>query len=213
MPRSNKYDSSFPQLLKEMATAESDALHTLAIESSTQETDCDLIPTGFEYKSFKHLSAKQVENCMVLIEENIKQIYIKSGTGWSKSEVLKEIQDPEGRFLLLDEGRKGLAYFQFSTDAELVDEYGNEIYFPCVYLVHIHVSKAIQASGLGTKMMETVCKLASRHKFPKVKLTVFKVNEIALNWYLKLGFDLDCTDLSNFGEESSYCILSKAPTQ
>jgi ribosomal protein S18 acetylase RimI-like enzyme len=171
-------------------TSPDDTLQAIAIKNSTLANDGDLIPSEFEYKSFNDVSAAQVENCMVLIEENIKQIYIKSGTGWSKSEVLKEIQDPDGRFLLLDEGRKGLAYFQFSTDAELVDEDGNEIYFPCVYLIHIHVSKTLQSSGIGSKMMETICKLASRHKFPKVKLTVFKVNEIALNWYVKLGFDL-----------------------
>ena len=189
-----------------------DELVTLANQSSNQSNDRLLVSGIFEYKTFEELSVVELENCMALIEENIKQIYIKSGVGWSEAEVLAEIQDPNGRFLLFDKGKKGLCYFQFSTDAELVDEDGDEIFFPCVYLIHIHVSKSMQSQGIGSQMMEIVFKLAEKYKFPKVKLTVFKINQIALNWYLKTGFNLDCTDLSNYGEESSYSILSRICT-
>lgn len=69
---------------------------------------------------------------------------------------------------------------------------------------------SVQRRGLGGKMMEVVEGIAKKCQMNKMKLTVFKTNTSALNFYIdKLGYVIDPSSPSKWKRDECYEILSK----
>lgn len=82
------------------------------------------------------------------------------------------------------------------------------------YRMEVQVSLRYQKMGVGSKLMDYVHNLGKVLNLPLFKLTVFKDNGIALEWYRSLGYvtDTTCPSLHlNDKEYSSvsYTILSR----
>lgn len=79
-----------------------------------------------------------------------------------------------------------------------------------IYCYQLQIFKEYQRNGIGRKMMDCLEQIAVKYHFAVMKLTVFKANTNAMQFYAKLGFVLDSSDPSFHSKSpASYSILSK----
>jgi ribosomal protein S18 acetylase RimI-like enzyme len=117
-----------------------------------------------------------------------------------------EFRHDKARYLLAiddDERLAGFVHFRF--------EYDDEASPSCAvsYIFEIQIESAYRRCGLGKRLMEIAERIARDQSMTKVVLTVFKKNHQAMAFYTKsLGYDVDETSPSKFGEIEDYEILS-----
>ena len=78
--------------------------------------------------------------------------------------------------------------------------------------VELQLAPAARGNGLGKFVMQLLELMATKHKMQFMMLTVFKINDGAMRFYLdKLKYSVDETSPSRCAvdDESSYEILSK----
>ena len=80
-----------------------------------------------------------------------------------------------------------------------------------LYVYEIQLTSAVQRQGLGAKMMAAIEEMAAQTQMKKLKLTVFKTNAVALDFYQKkLDYVVDATSPSKWNMKTEcYEILSK----
>lgn len=164
------------------------------------------------------LSIAKCEALFSLLERNMKELYVKSGWGWSEVEKRKDLFGPLSHLLVLyasgAEGAENAEYCDSSTIVGYVcfrfewDD-DDEPEFPVVYCYEMQVSGDFQRLGAGSFLMGLLYKLTKWHRIRKILLTVFKINEMALKFYKKINFKVDSSSPSRFGDQScNYEILS-----
>ncbi|KAI1421504.1 acyl-CoA N-acyltransferase [Xylaria sp. FL1777] len=135
--------------------------------------------------SARRLSRNDLDACYHLIEETSRADYESSTTGWKPTKKLAEMKSPELRYIVVKDPEGVIRGF---TSLMPTYEEGQ----PVVYCYEIHLTTALQRTGLGTLLMSFLGSVAS-HTPPikKIMLTCFLSNQKALNFYRSAGFIKD----------------------
>ncbi|KAI9219294.1 acyl-CoA N-acyltransferase [Blastocladiella britannica] len=150
--------------------------------------------------------------CFALVEANMQDQY-NAVDVWDRDEKRAELLDPQMRFLVLVDHLEsvcGALIFQFSTEEDADGDWEN----PIGYCYEIQVRSDCQGLGMGKFMVQWVADICHGAQMKQLLLTVFKINEQAIKFYLKQGFRIDGTSPSNFEDEDgnpldvNYEILS-----
>jgi ribosomal protein S18 acetylase RimI-like enzyme len=138
--------------------------------------------------------------------------YRNSTWGLDMAKKTEELQHRKARFLLAfasdennDKELASFTHFRFDYDDE------EEPTCTVLYVYEIQVETAYRRKGLGRRLMAIMESIARQTEMEKVVLTVFKVNESAMNFYIdSLGYSIDSFSPSKSGEPADYEILSKS---
>uniref|UniRef100_A0A2P2I266 N-alpha-acetyltransferase 40 n=1 Tax=Hirondellea gigas TaxID=1518452 RepID=A0A2P2I266_9CRUS len=140
-----------------------------------------------------------------LTRENVKELYLDSGWGWSDAEKGDELWHSMSQYLIVRNSSTSelLAFTHFRFDMD----YGSHV----LYCYELQVSSSVQGSGLGAWLMQLLHTLARSCNMSKVVLTVGRNNPRALKFYFEMGYRIDETSLATLNDTSSgsYLILSR----
>ncbi|KAK4098672.1 hypothetical protein N658DRAFT_499123 [Parathielavia hyrcaniae] len=133
-----------------------------------------------------HLTEDELTACFHLIELTSRKDYENSAGKWHPDQKLKEMRSPELRYILVKE--KGTESIRGFTSFMPTYEEGE----PVIYCYEIHLEPGLQGTGLGTLLMGFHSTVASNlPPITKVMLTCFVSNQRGLEFYRKLGFEID----------------------
>ena len=155
------------------------------------------------------LSKPDRDAIFTLLETNMRSFY-EATWGWDMEAKMKEIFDPGAFFLLVhaaDGTLVAFSMFKFSWDDEEEPE------FPVLFCYELQVSALFQGCRIGRRLMEIEKEISNKRNMWKVMLTCFKINSRALEFYKKIGFDVDVNSPSHHGAEADYEILSDKATR
>jgi len=146
-----------------------------------------------------------------ITRENIKEMYIESGWGWSDEEKGDELHDEKAQYLLVKNAQNELiafTHFRFDMD------YGSQV----LYCYELQVNSKYQSSGIGAWVMNLLHQIAKQSRMEKVVITVTRNNPRGLKFYFRFGYAVDETSPSTLADPKSghYLILSldlSKPTQ
>jgi ribosomal protein S18 acetylase RimI-like enzyme len=184
---------------------------TIQVSSSkAKSVDTDVAsPTVLKisYSSSETLSSKALDDCLDLFQRNMGHLYEQSSWGLNMDEKIAEMKHKDARFLLVkdDKAENKLAafvHFRFEYDDE------EQPYCLVLYVYEIQVDAAYQGYGIGRKLMTISQNIGRAEELSKILLTVFKANKNAMEFYNKLGYEIDETSPSKFGQPEDYEILS-----
>jgi len=156
--------------------------------------------------SSSNITESRIKECLNLFERNMGELYRNSSWGLDMEEKLTEFRHNKARFLLLlDDHQKlvGFVHFRF--------EYDDEESPSCtvLYVYEIQIESVFRRCGIGKKLMGITECIARNESMTKILLTVFKSNQEAMSFYTKkMGFNIDETSPSEFGQSVDYEILS-----
>lgn len=142
----------------------------------------------------KDLHAALLHQCFTLIETTSRHDYEPSSFGWHPRRKKREMQEPEMRYLLLNEKA-------FSNPHDAGNKFGGFLSFmfthdsnpsvPVLYIYEIHLTESARGKGVGGWLMELIENVAREAAVEKIMLTCFLSNANALAFYRKLGFERD----------------------
>ena len=168
--------------------------------------------------------------CLDLVEETSASHYRAVGEkGWQRHRKRKEMGHPAVRYLLLFPGERGGKQEEAGLHLGL-EEHGlgkkrvlgflsfmitEEDGFEVIYCYELHVLPELRGKGVGRALMEIMEMIGKQVGVEKAMLTVFRVNQVAVNAYEKWGYREDEFSpgprrlKSGKVKESGYVILSK----
>jgi len=153
-----------------------------------------------------NMTESQLKECLDLFERNMGELYRNSSWGLDMEKKSTEFRHHKARFLLLLDDHQnlvGFVHFRF--------EYDDEESPSCavLYVYEIQIDSVFRRCGIGKKLMGITECIARNESMSKILLTVFKSNQEAMSFYTKkMGFNIDETSPSEFGESVDYEILS-----
>ncbi|KUJ23884.1 uncharacterized protein LY89DRAFT_571810 [Mollisia scopiformis] len=172
----------------------------IANSKTSDQFITDYLPSSNQWRSWIHPATKaeyqitlqtaetlpktNFDACFNLIECTSGEAYRKSKDGWKPRSKRKEMRLLDLKYLLvkLDDQVEGFLSFMPTYE----DEY------PVIYCYEIHLSPALQGSGLGRVLMQYLEVIGD--KIPgtaKVMLTCFLSNTRGVAFYQKLGYAED----------------------
>ncbi|KAI1619369.1 GNAT family acetyltransferase Nat4 [Exophiala viscosa] len=156
----------------------------------------------------RDVSSETIEQCLKLIEQTSAEDYRSSEIKWSGHKKRKEMKLPDMKYFILLEHHQVIGFVSFMVTYED----GYEV----LYIYEIHFTPEWQGKELGKKLMNVVEDIGKKVGVTKVMLTVFRANQRAVDWYIKLGYAEDefspgPRKLRNGTvKQPSYIILSKS---
>ncbi len=168
------------------------------------------------FRSAQGLKPAEVSQCFALVEQTSKQDYETSSWGWHPKRKLREMRDPEMRYLLVSRNGdsssigdcvEGSLSFMITHDSHPP--------VPVLYIYEIHLVESLRRVGLGAHLMQLAEDIARRVGVRKVMLTCFLSNLKAQQFYEKRGFARDICSPDDRQTrkrivEVDYVIMSKA---
>ncbi|KAK1811586.1 hypothetical protein LTR12_014025 [Friedmanniomyces endolithicus] len=168
------------------------------------------------FGSAQGLKPDELSQCFALVEQTSKQDYETSSWGWHPKRKLREMRDPEMRYLLVSHNGdsssigdcvEGFLSFMITHDSHPP--------VPVLYIYEIHLVESLRRVGLGAHLMQLAEEIARRGGLRKVMLTCFLSNVKARRFYEKRGFTRDiCSPDDRQTRERvvqiDYVIMSKA---
>jgi ribosomal protein S18 acetylase RimI-like enzyme len=115
-----------------------------------------------------------------LVRKNMKGMYEGSGMGWNRVDKIDEMEDEELAYHVARENGEMLGFVSFMHTVEDDVE--------VVYLYELQVAKGRQGHGVGKELMRVVIDEARACGRP-IMLTVFLMNERAIGFYRRYGFE------------------------
>jgi len=146
------------------------------------------------------LSAKQLNWLMDLMKRNMKYFYKKSQDNWNARKKQKEMTQKTSRYLIATVNDKPVAFTHFQFDMD----YGRQV----LYCYEIQLEPSVRRFGLGKHIMKTLEEIASSTRLTLVVLTVFKHNPSALEFFQRVGYEIDET-CPEEEEGKDYFIMSR----
>ncbi|KAK5659264.1 hypothetical protein OQA88_1356 [Cercophora sp. LCS_1] len=133
-----------------------------------------------------NITESELQACLSLIEETSRKDYENSSGKWHPEKKLKEMKAPELRYILVRD-RETQAIHGFTSLMPTYEE-GQ----PVVYCYEIHLKPGLQGTGLGSLLMNFHTTVAMNlPPVTKVMLTCFLSNQRGLDFYKKIGFEID----------------------
>lgn len=116
-----------------------------------------------------------------LVRKNMKGMYEGSGMGWNRVDKMEEMEDEELEYHVARDADNDsiIGFISFMHTVEDDQK--------VVYLYELQVVKGFQGKGVGKGLMEVVLAESQRSK-RSIMLTVFLMNERAVGFYKKYGF-------------------------
>ncbi|KAH9821702.1 acyl-CoA N-acyltransferase [Melampsora americana] len=154
-----------------------------------------------------------MKTCFEIFEDNMKEIYESSESGYSAEEKIEEMWDPEGRFIILlgqDDVVVGFLIWRFDWEETMCSK-DVEV----AYCYELQFKKDVCGNGLGRALMHLLEEIGKSWKMKKVMLTVHKANTRALSFYLsKMNYEFDEISPSQVegADPADYEIMSKRLT-
>ncbi|KAK1821532.1 hypothetical protein LTR12_004093 [Friedmanniomyces endolithicus] len=181
--------------------------------------DRDTIRTGdirIAVKTALEIKAEELSQCLALVEETSRPDYEASSWGWHPKRKLREMRDPEMRYLLVSRNGdsssigdrvEGFLSFMITHDSHPP--------VPVLYIYEIHLMESLRKVGLGAHLMQLAEDIARRVGLRKAMLTCFLSNSKARIFYEKRGFTRDVCSPDDRQTrkrivEVDYVIMSKA---
>ncbi|TFK30504.1 acyl-CoA N-acyltransferase [Coprinopsis marcescibilis] len=166
--------------------------------------------SGLSYRACRAVELDNLAKSQIwdLLESNMKDILKPSSMGWHPRQKRSEVFDRLSRFILVlerledDKSDKVVAFVMFRFEHE--DEEN------LLYCYELQVKEDVRRRGLGRKLVAILDEIGREAEMEKITLTVLKANAKAITFYLKLGFEIDESSPSKYGEEVDYEILSKS---
>ena len=167
-------------------------------------------------RSAQELKPDELSQCFALIEQTSKQDYEASSWGWHPKRKLREMRDPEMRYLLVSRNGdsssigdrvEGFLSFMITHDSHPP--------VPVLYIYEIHLVESLRKVGLGAHLMQLAEDIARRVGLRKAMLTCFLSNLKARRFYEKRGFIRDVCSPDDRQTRKrvvavDYIIMSKA---
>jgi ribosomal protein S18 acetylase RimI-like enzyme len=183
----------------------------LSFEVSENEAETARRNLSIIFVSSGNITESRIKECMDLFERNMGELYKNSSWGLDMEEKLTELRHDKARFLLLlDDNEKlaGFVHFRFEYDEEESPSCA------VLYVYEIQIESIYRRCGIGKRLMGITERIARNESMLKVLLTVFKSNQEAMSFYTKkLGYNIDDTSPTKFGESVDYEILSSLVLQ
>lgn len=198
-------------LLKGIDNATSFSVDTIGAtgsEKASSEDDDSPRRTNLSivFTHSNQVTEKRRSDCLILFENNMGEMYRNSSWGLDMEEKSAELKHDKARFLFAidnDERLAGFVHFRFEYDDEERPTCG------VLYIYEIQIETGYRRCGVGKRLMGIAERIAREQSMAKVVLTVFKQNQQAMAFYTKsLGYDVDESSPSKFGESVDYEILS-----
>ena len=127
-----------------------------------------------------------IKECFELVKENLKQMYEET-IGWNDDSKLKEMQNPNMHFFVVNDEKSNLLAF-----CSFTEEYGTEVENQwIIYCYEIQVRSQYQKLKIGTLLMNWLEQRAKDLGAFGIMLTCFCKNEIAMRFYQKRGYKID----------------------
>ena len=160
-------------------------------------------------ESTNTISEADLNACFDLLTTTSKANYKASSIGWHPRAKKREMKLPDLRYLLVrsESADDILGFASFM----LTYEDGYEV----IYLYEIHLLNTLRGRGLGKKLVDIIQNVGENADVEKMMLTVYLSNEYAIEWYNRLGFQVDDFSpgprklRSGVVKWSDYHILSK----
>ena len=185
---------------------------------------------GTEIEHYTAASMPETEHqfCFELLKRNMKQMRLDAVDGagvpwgWKEAEEKATLRGEDARFLLLRPAAAAAPADGAPTSVVAPEPaaptgfvmFKWELEGDCtvLYVYELQLAPAARGNGLGKFVMQLLELMATKHKMQFMMLTVFKINDGAMRFYLdKLKYSVDETSPSRCAvdDESSYEILSK----
>lgn len=177
----------------------------------------------------KKVDKKNYARMMTLFEGLMRDMYENSSWGWDPESKLAEWKHARTRIILVfkrpvSDPTDNVVFNELPPEEEDNDDDGETdnnqlIAFMCfrfetgadksecaLYVYELHVHKEFQRQGLGDELMRMATSFGIEFKMDKTMLTVFRSNQVALQFYNKLNFITDKSSPAK--NEADYMILS-----
>ena len=185
---------------------------------------------GTEIEHYTAASMPETEHqfCFELLKRNMKQMRLDAVDGagvpwgWKEAEEKATLRGEDALFLLLRPAAAAAPADGSPTSVVAPEPaaptgfvmFKWELEGDCtvLYVYELQLAPAARGNGLGKFVMQLLELMATKHKMQFMMLTVFKINDGAMRFYLdKLKYSVDETSPSRCAvdDESSYEILSK----
>ncbi|KAI8895546.1 hypothetical protein BC833DRAFT_600864 [Globomyces pollinis-pini] len=165
----------------------------LAIQNSNKTADQDILktlPAGSVYGRVVSIAKLSLRLCFTLLDTNMRTLYSNtSDLGWDEDQKWAEMNDPLMYYIILPS--IGFTSFQYCMEDDLVHD--KHCLSPMLYCYELQLQQSCKRAGWGSLLMNILETLAIKYNMKKIKLTVFKSNTSAIQFYQKLGFTIDCT--------------------
>ncbi|KAK0255111.1 hypothetical protein B0A54_11284 [Friedmanniomyces endolithicus] len=186
-------------------------------ESHEQDTPSNRATSATDihmaFRSAQDLMPEELSQCFALVEQTSRPDYEASSWGWHPKRKLREMRDPEMRYLLVNGGSstgdqvEGFLSFMITHDSHPP--------VPVLYIYEIHLVESLRKVGLGAHLMQLAEDIARRVGLRKAMLTCFLSNSKARIFYEKRGFTRDVCSPDDRQTrkrivEVDYVIMSKA---
>jgi GNAT superfamily N-acetyltransferase len=155
------------------------------------------IPKNYQMEIYhaEYLSTEYQEQIFQLFENNMKIFSEQT----NNDEKRKELFSPQSRYLIILSTNCLIAFTHFRFDMD----YGCRV----LYLYELQINRNNQGQGLGQWIIEQLKIICRKTQMLKIVLTVQKVNQKAMDFYMKkCQFEFDITDPDD--EQVDYRILS-----
>jgi ribosomal protein S18 acetylase RimI-like enzyme len=178
----------------------------LTFEVSENEVETARRNLSILFASSGNITESRIKECLDLFERNMGELYKNSSWGLDMEEKSTELRHDKARFLLLlDDNEKlaGFVHFRFEYDEEESPSCA------VLYVYEIQIESIYRRCGIGKRLMGITERIARNESMLKVLLTVFKSNQEAMSFYTKkMGYNIDGTSPTKYGESVDYEILS-----
>eukprot|EP01082_Thalassiosira_pseudonana_P003431 g3668.t1.3.5e174189 g3668 g3668.t1 contig12:2529012-2529842(+) len=160
-------------------------------------------------KELMHVDAR----FLVVVEtSNVEKEEDDDGGATTRVDAVEVADDTDGATATLttaDDKVLGFTHFRYEPN----DDESSTPTQPITYLYELQIHPTLQKLGMGKRLMTIVELLSFKCHMEKVMLTVFKMNDRAMGFYLnKMKYGVDECSPSNYEgcEDCDYEILSKS---
>lgn len=148
-----------------------------------------------------------LDQCFSLVCDNLKSCYENSSWGWHPDQKREELAEPDTRYLIVrdtTDTMRGFLSFQMIAEEDVA----------IIYCWELQLSPDIRGRGVGKNLMHVMHDIARTNGLEMAMLTVFTANEIACQFYNKLGYEVDESSpkdriLRGRKVRADYAILSR----
>ena len=131
---------------------------------------------------YQKLSPEMLKWALELTDKNMHDYYERTW-GWNENKKINELKDREARFIVLKTGETPIGFIHIRFEFE--DNLSH------VYIYELQIDPKYQRHGLGKFLLQAAELIAMKTGMYCTMLTVLKVNEPAMKFYLKNNYKLD----------------------
>ena len=162
-----------------------------------------------EMEFYMHLPQDLLQWAFDLTKKNMEDHYNKTW-GWKDGKKMNELKDRVARFFVIKKDGKPIAFVHFRFEFETISQ---------LYVYELQVDPEYQRHGLGKTLLQACELVAMKTGMISVLLTVLKINELAMKFYLRNNYKIhpfspanaDPENVDEYFHEILYKDVNKKP--